>query len=163
MIHLATATLLLGCLLTGALAADPPAVRITVVDAESGAPIPEFRILAGAHIGRSINHPFSESTGDEAVNWQPHTTKIGRGGKFVWSLARAWEKTGFRVEADGYVPQRFIWVEKKEGGRGLEFKLKKDPGVVTGVKLPDGRPAAGALVGIGLIQRNVRIDGVSLH
>ena len=150
-------------MLAGAAAADEPVLRISVTDAETGAAIQEFRILAGVPVGRPASGLSGERPGAEAVNWQPHTTKIGQQGEYIWPMARAWEKTGFRAEADGYIPQRSIWVEKKPGEQVLEFKLAKDPGVDGEVLLPDGRIARAALIGIGLIQRNVRIKGVSLQ
>lgn len=150
-------------MLAGAAAADEPVLRISVTDAETGAAIQEFRILAGVPVGRSTSLLFGERVGAEAVNWQPHTTKTGQQGEYIWPMAQAWEKTGFRAEADGYIPQQSIWIEKKPGEQVLEFKLEKDPGVDGEVLLPDGRIAPAALIGIGLIQRNVRIKGASLH
>jgi hypothetical protein len=147
----------------GAEAKDaPPALRIIVLDEETGKPIPSFRLIAGSDIRKGINEGFAKRTAAEAVNWQPHTAKIGNDGIYIWPLARTWKKTGLRVETDGYIPQRFTWIIKEEGSRNLEFKLKKDPGVPGKVLLPDGQPASHALIGLALIQRNVRIKDGSL-
>jgi hypothetical protein len=140
-----------------------PAVAFSVLDEATGKPIPSFRIVAGVPVGGGINNDYTKRTGNEVVNWQPHMTKLGEGGTHVWSLERAWDQTGFRLEADGYIPQQFTWIVKKEGSRKLEFKLQRDPGIVGKVLLPDGKPAGAALIGLSLIQRQVAIKGASFY
>lgn len=141
----------------------PPEVRLSVVDADTGAAIPTFRVLRGSSVGDVSGEEFRKNNDVEVANWQPHLTEIGKDGKHVWPLARAWDKTALRVEADGYIPQIHTWIVKAEGARALEFKMKRDPGVAAKVLLPDGKPASHALVSVALIHREVRIIGTSFE
>jgi hypothetical protein len=93
------------------------------------------------------------------VNWQPHTTKVGADGVLELPLARAYDPLALRVEADGYVPRRHLWIDKKKGSQEVTAPLGKDPGRPGVVRTPDGQPADGAIVGIALVQRNLRIEG----
>jgi hypothetical protein len=70
---------------------EPTELRINVLDEGTGKPIPSFRLIAGSDIRKTINEGFTERTGAVAVNWQPHTTKIGKDGIYIWPLARVWK------------------------------------------------------------------------
>jgi len=116
-------------------AAEKPApltVSGRVFDAATAAPIPRFRVILGA-----------ESS--HGVMWQGHRITHHEGGRFdLPPEERAWERTWFRVEAEGYRPAVSRIVKKSEGVVALEFTLVADPGLEAVVHTPDGTPAAGA-------------------
>jgi hypothetical protein len=101
-----------------------------------------------------IADEFEKRTGKTAINWQPHTLKLGKDGDFVWPLAKAYEEMALRVEADGYVPQVALWLKKNAGPQHVIFQLTKDPGVKGRVLQPDGQPAAGAMLALAMPQRD---------
>lgn len=140
----------------------PPEVQIRVVDAETGAAIPTFRFLRGSPVGNVSGEEFLKHNDVEVANWQPHLIEIGKDGKHVWPLSRAWDKTAVRIEADGYIPEIHTWVIRDEGSQEIEFRLKKDPGIEATVLLPNGKPASNALVSVALIQREVHIVGTRI-
>ena len=116
-------------------AAEKPApltVSGRVLDAVTADPIPRFRVILGAESSRG-------------VMWQGHRITHHEGGRFdLPPEERAWERTWFRVEAEGYRPAVSRIVKKSEGVVALEFALVADPGLEAVVHTPDGTPAAGA-------------------
>ena len=66
-----------------------------------------------------------------------------------------------RVEADGFAPQVFNWIEKKKGPQDLYFQLEEDKGILGQVQTPDGQPASGATVAIAMVQRDAVVEGKS--
>lgn len=134
-------------------------IAITVVDAASQEPIPEFRVIAG--IRRRTPRPRTgpEASGRDGVAWQPHTLRTGRDGKVLWSWDRAYPEMALRVEAAGYVPQQRLWIEKTTGKTPILFELVEDVGVERRVLRPDGEPAGGASVALALPGQRVVMAG----
>jgi hypothetical protein len=91
------------------------------------------------------------------VSWQPHTLRIGQDGALNWPMAKAYDPMALRVEADGYAPQVFAWLEKSKP-HDVDFQLIKDSGTAARVLTPDGKPAAGATVALAMVQREAVID-----
>ena len=92
---------------------------------------------------RGIADEYEKRTGKTAINWQPHTVRIGKDGDFVWPLAKAYEEMALRVEADGYVPSVAMWLKKSAGPQHIVLMLKEDPGVKGRVLQPDGQAGRG--------------------
>jgi hypothetical protein len=132
-------------------------IELSVVDLTNGQPIVEFRVIAGIPAGQSITRDFQQRGGGEVINWQPHTAKLGRGGNFVWPLARGWDDMALRIESDGYEPQR-RWIRRPDGPKHLVIQLEKDPGIDVLVLQPDGNPAAGASIATVLPQREAHVQ-----
>ncbi len=134
-------------------------LRVRCLDAGSGEPISDFRVISGVEIRILVEPSFAERhPGEEIVVWQPHTAAASVAGVWDKPLARAYNPLALRVEADGYVPDRHLWVDKGKGSQELVFELKKDARRKGRVLLADGTPAAGAQVGVALVQRNVRLE-----
>lgn len=134
-------------------------IRINVLDETGQIPIKNFRVLAGT--------PMPDRPGDEkpsmGANWQAHTIKAGLDGQCLWPLAHSYDQMALRVEADGYIPQAFAWLEKSKGEQDLFFGLRDDPGIGGVALLPDGSPAAGALVCLTLPHKNAIIENGTLR
>lgn len=130
--------------------ARPTSIQLTVLDAE-GRPVPEFHVVAG------VKSSVSPRRDPEIVNWQPHTLRTGQGGTLDWPMAKAYDPMALRVEADGFAPQTFAWLNRKEP-HDLEFRLQPDPGLAGLVLGPDGQPAANATVALAMVQRDAVIE-----
>ncbi len=113
----------------------------TIIDNETGKPIPRFRFYAGTVVG---SHPFFGR-----VSWQKnHRNSSGMtNGKFE-HLFSQYNDRGyvFNIEADGYEAYVSPDVMPDETNPTFEVRLKKSDGVSGTVLLPDGSPAAGAVV-----------------
>jgi len=103
----------------------------TVVDADSGAAIPRFKVLLDER--RSVHDLLGE----------------GRDGVFNWEspLTFASEYT-LEVDADGYEPQASSVRQRADGDQTFEFRLRRGGLLAGQVLRPDGKSAAGAAVGL---------------
>jgi hypothetical protein len=111
---------------------DTLAVRGLVIDATTRRPISRFRVIPGALLS-------------SGVTWQPHLITHHQRGRFTLPPnERAWDKTQFRVEAEGYRPGISRVVKKSEKDAKLVFALEADAGISAIVRTPGGAPAAGA-------------------
>jgi beta-lactamase regulating signal transducer with metallopeptidase domain len=128
-------------------------IRLSVLNAKGDQGIAEFRVIAGVP-APGIADEYEKRTGKTAINWQPHTLKIGKDGEYVWPLAKAYEEMALRVEADGYVPSAALWLKKSDGPQHVVFMLHEDSGVKGRVLQPDGRPAVGATIALAMPQRD---------
>ncbi len=137
-----------------------PALLIRVLDGETDKPIDSFFVVGGVPIRPdSLNADFKRQFPNvNLVNWQPHTARVGNDGEYYWPLARAYDSHCLRVEVDGYIPQHFSSVDKSGGSQTITFRLQKEPGVKGQVFLTDGKPAANAIVGIGITSRHLQIQ-----
>ncbi|MHB1557650.1 MAG: sigma-70 family RNA polymerase sigma factor [Isosphaeraceae bacterium] len=113
----------------------PMRVRGTVVDAETGQPIPSFRILDGQGFDRD----------HVAWNWRkPRTATDGRFDVSPFNYDLSGASAYLRIEADGYGPATSSPIQLGEPEITLDFRLKKANGISGFVRTPDGKPAAGA-------------------
>ena len=126
-------------------------ILLKVRDAETKSPVPEFRVLTG------VKYSAGRTGEPEVITWQPHTLRVGTDGALIWPLAKAYDQTAFRVEADGYAPQVFAWLDKKQP-RDIDMQLTKDPGISGRVLLPDRKPAVGATVALAMVQCEVVLE-----
>lgn len=122
---------------------DPKWVRVTgtVVDEETGKPIPQFNVLKAVNIGNNPN--FLVGT--------------GRDGKFDWQLSMVFcRQFQLAIEAEEYAPAESTFRAVSDGDQTFEFRIQRSQSYRGRVLQPDGTPAAGAEVGlIG--------DGYGLH
>ncbi len=113
----------------------PMRVRGTVVDAETGQPIPSFRVLDGQGFDR------------DHIAWNRRKPRIATDGRFDVSPFN-YDLSGaaayVRIEADGYAPATSRPIQLGEPEITLDFRLKKDAGISGFVRTPDGKAAAGA-------------------
>ncbi len=133
-------------------------IRISVLNLKGDKGIPEFRVIAGID-GGSVSADYVKRTGRTVINWQPHTCRIGKEGDYTWPLDKAYDEMAIRVEADGYAPQVAWPVLKAKGRQHIVFQLTEDKGVAGRVLTPDGKPAAGATVALGLAQKDIVWEG----
>ena len=141
-------------------AARQGGIQLKVLDAAGQHSIKEFRVIAG--VPSSVSSEFEKGHGTRVANWQSHTLHVGREGGLIWPLDKAYDEMALRVEADGYVPQVFAWLDKKKGAQDLVFKMIEDQGIAGRVMTPGGKaPANGATVVLAMIRRDARLKGTT--
>ncbi|MFC1793057.1 carboxypeptidase regulatory-like domain-containing protein [Planctomycetota bacterium] len=115
----------------------PPELKMhgKVVDAGTGEPISEFKLLSGIDWG-----------GDRPVSWQRRNTKTFTQGHYEIGFTHPYPAHLIRIEADGYKPGISRPIGSDEGEVTVDFKLEKGIGPSGVVHLPDGKPAAVAEV-----------------
>ena len=119
---------------------SPTHVRGTVVDRETGQPVPDFSItLAAAWLPES---PFIWQRGphgiDEAAKKAP--------GSFECSVSRPAHRYLLRIEAQGYLPEDAEPFAPDGTARALTFRLTRAEPIRGTVRNPDGSPARDGFV-----------------
>jgi len=130
-------------------------IRGTVVDAGTGEPVKQFRIIPGGVDGPTRFY-WSRGPAIPGSNGRLDVTPFQ-------SVRPRVMPSYIRIEADGYVPINSRPIDDVEGDVTLVFKLHKGRGLSGIVRLSDGRPATGADVrlfndNIRLPIRNGRLD-----
>jgi protocatechuate 3,4-dioxygenase beta subunit len=116
----------------------PPPLVISgrVVDAETNAPIQQFRLLQTGSMG----------PGRGSYTYDLTIPDRGGPGTYRVELARGRHTRVIRIEAPGYHPAESRPVETQTGNVTIDFELRKAPAVAGMVRRPNGDPAAGAQV-----------------
>ncbi|MBN1973181.1 MAG: redoxin domain-containing protein [Sedimentisphaerales bacterium] len=110
-------------------------VHGTVVDANTGQPILDFRLLSGIDWGNG-----------QPIYWQRDSVKTFKQGRYEVTFSEPRDAHLVRIEADGYKPGISQPLKDNEIDITCDFKLEKGTGPSGIVKLPDGRIAEGAEV-----------------
>lgn len=118
-----------------------PALTISgaVTDAKTGRPVPKFTVFQGR----------TEEDRD-GVNWRRDEPAEFTEGRYVQSVDFPARGHHLRIEAPGYEPAESRAFRSDEGATTQDFALEPRPGLDGVVRLPDGRPAAGAEVALVL-------------
>jgi hypothetical protein len=104
----------------------------TVVDANSGGPVPRFKILLDRRHGGA--HELLGESRDGLFEWDtPLTFAVGY---------------ALEVNADGYEPQASSLRQRADGDQTFAFLLKPGGSLAGLVLQPDGQPASAAAVGL---------------
>ena len=104
----------------------------TVVDADSGAAIPRFKVLLDERRGGARD--LLGEGHDGAFDWENPLT---------FALEYALE-----VDSDGYEPQASSVRQRADGDQTFEFRLRQGGLLAGQVLQPDGQPAVGAALGL---------------
>ena len=112
-------------------------VRGTVVDAETGKPVPSFQLVSGIDFG-----------GGRAIHWQrqhglDERQAKGKDGKFELTFAWPYPGHAVRVEADGYLPGDTPVFKIADGDQNFEIKLRKASQLAGRAVDAQGKPVAG--------------------
>ncbi len=126
-------------------------IRGSVVDVETHQPIKDFTLLVG------------ETSKDKPERWVgdlAHHLHNGRYEAIFASSGR--EVRRLRIEAEGYIPAVSRGFRSTEGRQSFDFKLTRgtlpsDPALSGTVLLPDGTPAAGAIVTLATKSQPVKL------
>jgi beta-lactamase regulating signal transducer with metallopeptidase domain/protocatechuate 3,4-dioxygenase beta subunit len=116
-----------------------PALAISgrVVDAQTKQPIPSFRVIQGARY---------EGSFENDVSWDRREMFEGKSGQYKLMITQPALAHLLRIEADGRQPAVSREFKDDEGSVTCDFALSKGKVLDVTVRLPDGKPAAGAEV-----------------
>jgi hypothetical protein len=116
-----------------------------VIEAETKQPIKKFRVVPGMRM----------TTGQ--LYWDANNSFTAIDGHY--RLRETYEQPSYllRIEADGYLPAVSREIKSDEGNVAVDFGLVKGKDVIATVVMPDGTPAAGAKVALGLARSRVGI------
>jgi beta-lactamase regulating signal transducer with metallopeptidase domain/thiol-disulfide isomerase/thioredoxin len=107
-----------------------------VSDAETGRPLPKFRLIRGQRYGEP-----------EETHWAENEAVEITGGRYTTRFSEPWGPAFVRVEAPGYQRTDSRAFLSTEGNQTFDFALQRGEEQSSGVVLlPDGKPAAGAEV-----------------
>jgi beta-lactamase regulating signal transducer with metallopeptidase domain/thiol-disulfide isomerase/thioredoxin/protocatechuate 3,4-dioxygenase beta subunit len=119
-----------------------PELAITgrVTDAQTGRPLPKFRLIRTNGILGSQRAPLHD-------RWARHEAIEITGGRYTTRFSEPAEPFYLRVEADGYLPAESRGFKATEGNQTFDFALRRSQKQLTvTVLLPGGKPAGDAEV-----------------
>jgi beta-lactamase regulating signal transducer with metallopeptidase domain/thiol-disulfide isomerase/thioredoxin/protocatechuate 3,4-dioxygenase beta subunit len=106
-----------------------------VTDAETGRPLPGFRLILGRKYPRRDETHWAENEAVEVA-----------GGRYTTRFSEPADAILIRVEAPGYQSAESRAFRPSEGSQTFDIALRRGGGLSGVVLLPDGKPAAGAEV-----------------
>jgi uncharacterized GH25 family protein len=126
----------------------PPALVISgrVVDAKTRKPIDSFRVVPGEHWSAT------------QVTWADWDSYNAKDGQYSIKRNRAYPAHLVRIEADGYKAAMSRQIEPDEGNVTIDFELKAAANIVPTILQPDGTPAVGAKVALGIAGSQIRLE-----
>lgn len=128
----------------------PPMLKVVgrVIDAKTRQPIEQFQVVPGVR------------SSPEHMNWVPHETFDAKNGEFEYTATDDNFSSFFKIQASGYLPTVSRDIKSNEGKINLTFELERGADIELNVLTPQGLPAEGAKVALGIpgAQINVK-DG----
>jgi uncharacterized GH25 family protein len=125
----------------------PPPLVISgrVVDSTTGAAVESFRVIPG--IRSSQTH----------MNWARGDSFAAAAGEYRLKPNRGYLAHLVRIEAEGYQVAVSREIKSDEGDVRVDFELKPAPDIAATVLTPDGRPAAGARIALGIAGSQINV------
>jgi hypothetical protein len=117
-----------------------------VVDSKTQAPVKSFRVVPGI---RSYDS-WGVRSGPSHIDWERSNSYQAKDGQYSVKFDREYLAHLVRIEADGYQVATSRDIKSNEGNVNVEFALVKAKDVAATILTPDGRPAPGARLAIGL-------------
>ena len=117
-----------------------------MTDAESGRPVPKFRVVKGW-----------QSEWQFAIHWSENVGLEVTGGQYTVRFDEPREALFMKIEAPGYETAVSRAFQPNEGEQALDFKLRRAAGISGIVLLPDGKPAEGVKVALSTWENQVRL------
>jgi beta-lactamase regulating signal transducer with metallopeptidase domain/biopolymer transport protein ExbD len=136
-------------------------IRLSVRDAATGERLKSFRVVAG--VPSSVSMDFERTKGAPVAAWQGHTIRAGADGWMFWPTARAYDEMMLRVEADGYIPGHTAWLKKGNRPADIGLTLNRDAGIQGRAILPNGKPAAEAIIALATAMRDAVLENGKLR
>jgi len=121
----------------------------SVVDAATQEPIEKFRITPGIRT--------DEPGYGEGVQWTDNETYESTGGKYRIRITRAYPAHLVRIAADGYKVAISREFKPDQGDVNYNFRLEPAEDIAATILAPDGQPAAGAKIAVGLSGSQINV------
>ena len=131
----------------------PLAITGEVIDSETKAPIKSFRVIRGI---RGYDG-WNAKSGKTHVDWIRDDSYVAKDGRYRVQFDREYLAHLVRIEADGYQPAVSRDIKSDEGKVQFDFALKKGKDLVATVLTPDGKPAAGAKIALGVAGSQINV------
>jgi hypothetical protein len=110
----------------------------TVTDAKTKQPIKSFRVIPGNRYGQG------------QLFWNRHDAYTAKDGKYQIRDNRVDGVRVIRIEANGYKPSESEDIKAEDETVALDFELERGADIGGTVLTPDGKPAAGAKLAMGI-------------
>ncbi len=123
----------------------PLVISGRVVDAETKEPIKVFRVVPGIR------------SSEQQMTWARSSSFDARDGHYRITRTDPYFAFLVRIEADGYLPAVSRDVKSSEGSVTIDFELERGKDMEVLVLLPDGGPARGAKVALGLPRAMINV------
>jgi hypothetical protein len=117
-----------------------------VTDAKTKEPIKSFRVIQGARYS------------PEQLFWDRHSAFTAKNGKYQIRNNRVDGIRVIRVEADGYKPSISEDIKAEDQDVSLDFELERGADIQGIVLTPDGKPAEGAKLAMGIPGSQIQIS-----
>jgi beta-lactamase regulating signal transducer with metallopeptidase domain/uncharacterized GH25 family protein len=120
-----------------------------VIDSETKETIKSFRVVPGIISNELANtqQPF----------WKRDKSYIAKDGRYRLRFDRGASANLVRIEADGYKVAESRKIKNDEGDVQIDFALTKAKDIAATVLTPDGQPAAGAKIALGIAGSQINI------
>jgi hypothetical protein len=117
----------------------PSALEISgsVVDAETKQPVKAFRVVSGSRYATNLF-------------WDRQDSYVATDGRYLFTDRLDALGHLVRIEADGYQVATSRDIKNDEGKVRVDFELKSGKDISATVLTPDGRPAVGAKIALGI-------------
>lgn len=122
----------------------------SVVDAQTRKPIPSFQVVQG--IGGDL-----EPDGDMHISWMRNKSLAAKDGRYRVEFDREYLAHLVRIEADGYQVAVSRELRSDEGKVSVDFALSRAKDVAATVLAPEGQPAAGAKIAVGVAGAQINV------
>jgi len=124
----------------------PLTIKGTVVDAKTGKPIDEFKLIPGTQWDPAQRY------------WEQRSAKPFTNGKYEFSASEPYPGHLIRIEAKGYKPAESRAIKSNEGSVVIDFKLEPAQWTTVTVLTPEGKPAVDADVAICTPSQHVMVQ-----
>lgn len=125
---------------------DPLVVSGKVIDANTGEPIKEFRVVPGRRQGAGDN-----------LFWNREDGFAGANGRYELRESRGETAHLIRIEAEGYRAAVSRDIRNDEGSITIDFALVKGKDVVAKVVTPRNAAAVGAKIALGIVGSQIHV------
>ena len=130
----------------------PTTIRGTVLDAETGQPVPQFSLVLGAVWNHKAHVRWQRGYG---TDWQAKK----QAGSFEYALLQQpAEQCLMRVSADGYLPEDSGLFPDDHRIHDFNFKLTRSGPITGTIQKPDGSPAPGTQVYLVLADNDLSVE-----
>jgi hypothetical protein len=125
----------------------------SVVDSKTRQPVKSFRVVPGI---RRDDGPAGRPA-EARIDWRTEGSYPAKDGKYRIERSREERAHVLRIEADGYRVAVSRDIKSDEGTVQVDFALVGAKDVAGTVLAPDGRPAAGAKIAIGVAGSQIMV------
>ncbi|WP_425397339.1 carboxypeptidase-like regulatory domain-containing protein [Aeoliella sp.] len=124
----------------------PPALVVSgkVTNAKTGEPVEAFHVIPGLRSGGR-------------TNWIERDSFDAKGGKYRVRMTHGYPAHLVKIEAEGYRVAISRDIKTDEGEVNFDFELQPAESIAVSLETPDGKPAAGAKIALGVADSQISV------